>query len=174
VIIDGFQGIFWKQVRQDLDTELRSLGITAAWTDVSGALLPEKTIDALIEPFLGGDDPIFGTRFTGELIDFFDAEKLTSLSLTRRRSSTSSMAAARRWPAGKGTLVYVDLPKNELQFRARAGSVTNLGVSNPSAPKPMYKRFYFVDWIALNQHKAGCCRRSTSSSTGSGLANRPG
>ena len=154
VIIDGYQGVFWRQLRQDLDIALRSLGVTAAWTDVSGALLPKETIDALIEPFLGGDDPIFGTRFTGELADFFDADKLAALQPDKTADLNILYGCGAALAGWQGVLAYIDLPKNELQFRARAGSVTNLGASKPSAPKPMYKRFYFVDRIVLNQHKA--------------------
>ncbi len=155
VLIDGFQGIFWDQLQHDLDAELRAQGITAAWTDVSDALQPEAAINAMIEPFLGGDDPIFGTRFTGELIDFFDEKKLAALQPDPAAQLNILYGCGAALAGWQGSLVYVDLPKNELQFRARAASITNLGASSACAPKPMYKRFYFVDWIALNQHKAG-------------------
>ena len=154
VTIDGYIGVFWEDLRMRLDTALSKRGIRAAWHDVRAALRPEPEVERLVAPFLGGDDPIFGTRFTGRLGDFFDADRLRLL----RPDSSADLnvvygcgAALTGW---EDLLVYVDLPKNEIQFRARAGSIRNLGAAAPGDPKAMYKRFYFVDWVALNQHKA--------------------
>lgn len=154
VIIDGYGGVQWANFRDQLDSALYRRGIRAAWQDVSAALRPEPDIDQMIAPFLGGDDPLFGTRFTGQLRDFFDPGKLRAI----RPSPDAAMnivygcgAALAGW---EGLLVYVDVPKNEIQFRSRAGSVVNLGAGRPLDPRLMYKRMYFVDWVALNRHKA--------------------
>lgn len=160
VIIDGYVGVFWDALRDLLDAALRAQGIRAVWTDVRAALLPEPEIDRLIAPFLGGTDPLFGTRFTGSLADFFAPDPLSAL----RPDDDAPLciiygcgAALAGWD--DALLVYVDVPKNEIQFRARAGSITNLGASAAADAKGMYKRFAFVDWIALNAHKAALTAR---------------
>ncbi|UZJ63421.1 hypothetical protein OKW96_12965 [Sphingobacterium sp. KU25419] len=50
-------------------------------------------------------------------------------------------------------IMYVDQPKSVLIQRMRAGKAWNLGCSNSKDPKQIYKRYYFVDWQALNSHK---------------------
>ncbi len=157
VIVDGYGGVFWEHFREHLDAALRAEGRTPTWVDVTTAMLDEAAINTLIEPFLGGDDPIFGTRFTGDLAAFFDRAKLDALDTSGDITILYGTGAA--LAGWDGTLVYLDVPKNEIQFRARAGSITNLGASAPAEPKPMYKRFYFVDWVALNKHKAALLDR---------------
>jgi mannose-6-phosphate isomerase class I len=50
-------------------------------------------------------------------------------------------------------VIFLDVPKNEIQYRMRAGSVTNLGNDKTTRASEMYKRFYFVDWVVVNAHK---------------------
>lgn len=154
IVLDGYVGVFWDDLQSRLDDELEALGVDAHWVDVAQALQPTKKVEALVEPFLGSDDPIFGTRFTGKLADFFDAEKLRALRPNPTRDTSIIYGCGAALAEWSGLLIYVDLPKNELQFRSRAGTVTNLGCQTVIPPKSMYKRFYFVDWVALNQHKA--------------------
>src|SRR5215211_8594922 len=79
VVIDGYAGVLWSDLRRELDDALRALGRRARWYDVQQALQPPAAIERLVERFLGGDDPLFGTRFNGTLADFFDPAKLAEL-----------------------------------------------------------------------------------------------
>lgn len=153
VVIDGYQGVFFEDVRTGLDEEFRKSGIRVAWQNAASALKKESLIDKLIIPFLGGDDPLFGTRTTLDLIDFYDLNALQALKPDEQADMNVIYGPGAAMANWNGLLVYIDLPKNELQFRARAGSIANLGASGAFNPKAMYKRFYFVDWVVLNRHK---------------------
>lgn len=153
VVIDGYVGVDFETFNRELNKELSALGIHAAWWSVGSAMKSEQQIDAMIEPYLGGDDPIFGFRTPLELREFFDAEKLASITpdpAAQMNILTGIGAALAGW---EGEVIYLDIPKNEIQFRSRSGSVLNLGATKADAPKKMYKRFYFVDWVVLNRHK---------------------
>jgi len=154
VAIDGYVGVFFERIKAHLDNLLLPLDKKVVWYDAGKAMKDRDEIDKMVSPFLGGDDPLFGTRCTLALNDFFDVDRLRHHLITPSDDAIHIIigcGAALMKP--DAFLIYVDLPKNELQFRARAGSVTNLGMDKPASQKAMYKRFYFVDWIVLNLHK---------------------
>ena len=156
IILDGYQGVFFDRIKQELEHHFKIAGTNVLWIDIRQALKSPTETDDLIAPFLGGDDPLFGTRTTLQLSDFFDKKKLTKLRKTANQSIhdiTIIFGPGATLLGVIGMLVYVDIPKNEIQYRSRARSITNLGAEVPLDPKAMYKRFYFVEWIVLNRHK---------------------
>lgn len=155
VMIDGYIGVFYECFREGLDVALKAMGKNVHWVNSEEALKPEMVINELIAPFMGYEDSIFGTRATISLNDYFDQEKLHSLQQNPAADINIIYGPGSQLSAWKGMLIYIDLPKNELQFRARAKSVRNLASSQAFDMKTMYKRFYFIDWVVLNKHKKG-------------------
>ena len=95
--------------------------------------------------------------------DFFDDDRLAALLSEEDAgadltvvygvgAALTAEAAGGEWEAD-AFLAYLDVPKNEIQYRSAAGSVRNVGVRSALGPKPMYKCFYFMDWPALSRHK---------------------
>jgi mannose-6-phosphate isomerase class I len=154
VIIDGFPGVLWEDFRQRLQAALSALGATAVWINVADAHLPESVLEGKLAPYLGGNDPIFGFRFPGGLHDFFDPAALAALQPPAQNDLTILYGCGAALAGWDGVLVYVDVPKNEVQFRQRAGSVACLGSSRTLDAKQAYKRSYFVDWVAANRQRA--------------------
>jgi mannose-6-phosphate isomerase class I len=159
VTLDGYAGVLWDDLRARLDAALGAIGWRAAWLDARQALRTSAEVERLVAPFLGGDDPLFGTRFTGALADFFDLDALAALRPDEAADLSIVYGPGAALAGWDGLLVYVDLPKNELQFRARAGVPTNLTLDAALPAKAAYKRSYFVDWPALNAHKAALLGR---------------
>ncbi len=154
VVIDGYIGVRFDDFADGLGKALEALGVKPIWWNTSAAMKSEAEIDCLIEPYLGGDDPIFGFRTPLQLIDFFNKDKIASIKPDKNVSMNILIgpgAALAGWD--DAITLYIDIPKNEIQFRARSGSITNLGASAPTGHKKMYKRFYFVDWVVLNRYK---------------------
>jgi len=160
IVIDGMGGVLWEDFKGRLQAACERIGVKFEWLDVAVALKSPEEMERIIAPFLGGDDPLFGTRNHRPLRDFFVPEKLAALSArftSGRRVILHGTGAALVQPphsTRSNVLVYVDVPKNEIQFRSRAGSITNLGAPQAEDAKRMYKRFYFTDWPPLRAHQA--------------------
>jgi predicted NBD/HSP70 family sugar kinase/mannose-6-phosphate isomerase class I len=153
VVIDGYGGVLWEDFRVQLHRCLKEKNISVYWYHIDSCLKSADEINENCMENLGGDDPVFGKKYTGELSDFFNP---SFIKLVKPDTGVDlcivygAGAALSRWP---GKLIYIDVPKNEIQYRMRAGSITNLGCRSAFASTQMYKRFYFVDWPVLNKHK---------------------
>jgi len=153
VIIDGYIGVFYDQFREELNIHLKKRGIRTSWKTTSDYFKPPDIIMEMVSPFLGGDDPLFGKRTTLELEDFFNLSLLGETKPDPEADINIIIGPGASISGWKGLNIYIDLPKNEIQFRSRAGIISNLGAAKPAHPREMYKRFYFVDWMVLNNYK---------------------
>lgn len=153
VVLDGYIGVFYDHFRETLEASLKNKGIKTSWKNTADYLKHPDIIEKMVSPFLGGEDPLFGKRSTLELDDFFNLTLLKGISPDPEADINLIIGPGASLAGWNGLLVYIDIPKNEIQFRSRAQSISNLGVTEPADPKKMYKRFYFVDWIVLNCHK---------------------
>lgn len=153
-LVDGYQGVRFDLFVAGLKDELEKAGKSIRLIDVSIFLKPTEEIEKMVAPYLGGDDPLFGFRTSLELRDFFDGARMESVKNMSDFDGMTVIYGPGAFLTGlEGLKLYVDIPKNEIQFRNRAGSITNLGADAPEHHKKMYKRCYFVDWVVLNRHK---------------------
>jgi mannose-6-phosphate isomerase class I len=161
VTLDGFCGVHWQDVVHHLEAALGKLGISTCFVSIDRALRPTGQIDAMLRPYLGGDDPLFGTRYPGSMRDFFDPERLDSIRPDAKGQLALVYGTGAALAGWNGPLVYFDVPKNEVQFRSRAGHPVNIGSTGTQNAKAAYKRMYFVDWPVLNRHRAVLLPRMT-------------
>ncbi len=154
VRIDGFIGVFWDDVQQDLDAEFRKKGVSVNWVFVADSMKESNEIQQLVNPFLGEQGSVWGTKTTLKLDDFFHVDQLLNEKPNQNFDVNIAIgigASLLKWEA---PIIYLDLPKAEAQYRFRAGSAANLGSLGVDGQSEAYKRSYFVDWTVLNAYKA--------------------
>nr|MBP7483478.1 mannose-6-phosphate isomerase [Lacunisphaera sp.] len=153
LVVECYPGVDEAQVRAELSARLAP----ALAPDPREALLPSERIEALVAPFLGGDDPVFGYHSNLTLPQFFDPAKVERL-----RAQVAALPAALVLIVGCGArliadgdvFVYADLARWEAQLRFRRNESANLGTANHSlAPGLQYKRAFYVDWRVADRWK---------------------
>jgi mannose-6-phosphate isomerase class I len=153
LVVECYPGVDEAALLHELKCRLGPvLALSAA-----GAMLPPERIDALVAPFLGGDDPVFGFLCGLELPQFFDDAKLARL-----RAQVAGIEEGLVLVVGCGAslvaepdiLVYADLARWEGQLRYRRNEADNLGAANRTlAANLQYKRAFFVDWRVCDRWK---------------------
>lgn len=154
IVIDGYMGVFWDSLIENLNESLLALNKRVCWFHCDVALKSEEILDEMIAPYLGEKDSVFGKITDRELRNWFYLDKLRKITPNREADINILVGCGAALAGWDAPIVYVDLPKNELQFRMRAGTVPNLGFENPANFRNMYKQAYFIDWQVLNKHKA--------------------
>jgi predicted NBD/HSP70 family sugar kinase/mannose-6-phosphate isomerase class I len=152
ICIDGYLGVDWNFFIIQLIVALEELGVNCISFSTQSAFKSVEQIDNIVTPYLGGNDPVFGKLYPGELSDFIDNDTLNNINPDENSLSIlyGTGAALSDWDA---PLIYLDVPKNEIQFRSRAEGIFNLGADYIESPKKQYKRMFYVDWPVLNKHK---------------------
>lgn len=137
--------------------ELKSRLAPALAVDASQSMLPSSRIDALVSPFLGGGDPVFGFLSGLKLPQFFDPERLSfwrTVVEQVKEDVVIIVGCGARLIAEGDILVYADLARWEGQNRYRRNEASNLGVANRTlAAHLQYKRAFFVDWRVCDRWK---------------------
>lgn len=153
LVIECYPGVDENDLTEQFQRRLRPALVLRS----SDALLSPKQIDALVAPFLGGDDPVFGFLTDLELPSFFDPERLDNL---RTRIAKAPEGVVLVVGCGAGLiaegdlLVYADLARWEAQNRFRRNETSNLGVENRLLSSALqYKRAFFVDWRVADRWK---------------------
>lgn len=151
--VECYPGVHERDVLENLRRRLAP-GVSA---HTAGAMLAPAKVDALVAPFLGGDDPVFGFLGGLTLPQFFDADKLENLRgkvAAARSGLVLLVGCGARLVAEPDILVYADLPRWEAQNRFRRNETSNLGVDNRQlAASLQYKRAFFVDWRVADRWK---------------------
>lgn len=152
VLIDGYAGVFWDKLASDLQAVLPE-GLKINLVKTEAWLLPEENIADMLKPYLGEKDSIWGRRCDKDLSDFFAQNKIKNCAVDPAADINIVLGVGASLAGWDAPVIYIDLPKNELQYRMRSGCITNLGSPEKEDTVQMYKRFYFVDWVLLNKHK---------------------
>jgi predicted NBD/HSP70 family sugar kinase/mannose-6-phosphate isomerase class I len=153
VLVDGYAGNDWAAIREQLCACFSELEVPVYWFEAAAFLKPVKEIDQLIAPWMGDEQAVWGKKTTLGLQDFFCTDQLEQWQPQSFKGITILAGTGAALSNREAPVVYIDLPKNELQYRMRAGSITNLGAAAAEEPVKMYKRFYFIDWVVLNAYR---------------------
>ncbi|MCE0499067.1 MAG: class I mannose-6-phosphate isomerase [Methylacidiphilales bacterium] len=153
LVVECYTGVDETSVLRELQSRLSPVLTLRA----GDAMLAPEKIDALVAPFLGGDDPVFGFLCGLTLPQFFHPEKLGRLR-ARVEAVTEGVVlvigCGASLIAEPDILVYADLARWEGQLRYRRNEASNLGVENRTlAANLQYKRAFFVDWRVCDRWK---------------------
>ncbi|MGS2760658.1 class I mannose-6-phosphate isomerase [Sinomicrobium sp. M5D2P9] len=153
IVIEIYQGVDTEEIK----TALKKVFGSCKIYDSTDAMKPAPEIEKMVYPYVT-DDRVFGYMTDLDLKDFFDPENCRRLREETGRKSDGIQVVlgpgASFWCDKNDLLVYMDMPRWELQLRMRRHEVNNLGVFNKEEEFALrVKQSFFVDWRVLDRHK---------------------
>ncbi|MCC5836039.1 MAG: class I mannose-6-phosphate isomerase [Opitutales bacterium] len=153
IAIECYPGVFDDEILSAISSGIPDAQIFRT----TEALKSPAEINKLVEPDLGGDDPVFGKLTRLELDHFLDTDKKATLEKAILESSAATVivyGTAALLCTEADIVVYADMARWEAQLRQRANRVSNLGVNNSEqAANLKYKRSFYIDWRVCDRLK---------------------
>jgi len=152
IMIDGIAGNDWNAIQTQLSNYFKKKNVSVDWYNTDAFKRSPEEIEILIKPFISEPGDVWGKRTDLSLSDFYHTDALSQFQPNKKTALHILIgcgAAFANWQ----NLVYVDLPKNEIQYRMRAGHQVSISNTNALSNPEIYKRLYFVDWIISNKHR---------------------
>ncbi|WP_316818149.1 class I mannose-6-phosphate isomerase [Pedobacter nyackensis] len=153
VLIDGYGGVFFKEIQLNIQKQLEIRGVSVKWHFTADYLKSEIELETLVGPFLAGENDVWGKKTSLELADLFRCNELSGLQKDKNKTLNIVIGEGAGLVQWLAPVIYFEIPKNEIQYRMKAGVISNLGSRITDNPFYTYKRFYFVDWVLLNKHR---------------------
>ncbi len=127
LVVECYTGVDESQIPANSNPDCEPALVVQA----NRALRPPAEIDRLVEPFLGGDDPVFGFLSGLTLPQFFDPDKIAALaakpSIDVAEGLVLVVGCGARLIAEGDMLVYADLARWEAQNRFRRNEAEQSG-----------------------------------------------
>jgi mannose-6-phosphate isomerase class I len=151
-MIDGMSGVAWDRLQAGLQKALAAYGVV--FIDVAEARLEGETVRRRLSDSLDNGDIVFGKLYAGNLLDFFDPDRLRSVH-TQVLDEVHEAELVVCFGQGSALLnldggrAWADLPKETITTMASEGRDILLG----TPVYPAMKSMYWVDWPVMEHHK---------------------
>lgn len=152
ICIESYHGVY----RDELINNLKKIP-HVLFIDSSDYFRPESEVTEMTQNFMK-DDVLFGYLSNLKMDDYLDDSRVGKI----RERIASLEKTGNIIVFGYGStlvvepdiLIYADMPRWEIQQRMRRKEITGMGVDNKKEPFSIqFKRGYFIDWPALDNHK---------------------
>ena len=152
IVVECYQGVMHEELSREL-----ALTTGAKFHNTSCVFRSVEEIEAMTHPWIT-DDRLFGFRASRfSYTDFLDPQKVDTLrkEIAAEKGITIVYGhAAALVVDNADIIVYADMPRWEIQMRARRHEINGLGVNNhDEMVSKQYKRGYFLDWIICDNLK---------------------